>query len=42
VEECIVQHAWKPRTMLACGAKVHIVSDGDVGAVVHVHLETKP
>jgi hypothetical protein len=42
VEECVVQHTRKPRAMLACGAKAPILSDGDVGAVVHVHLKTQP
>ncbi len=40
--ECVIQHSWKPRAMLACGAKAPILSDGDVGVVVHVHLETQP
>jgi hypothetical protein len=42
VEECVVQHAWKPRTMLARGAKAPILSDSDVGVVVHIHLKTQP
>jgi hypothetical protein len=42
VEECIVQHAQKSRVMLACGAKAPILSDGDVGVVVTVHLKTQP
>jgi hypothetical protein len=41
VEQCIV-HVWKPRAMLACGAKAPILSDGDVGVVVHVNLKTEP
>jgi hypothetical protein len=40
--ECIVQHSRKARAMLAHGAKAPILSDGDVGVVVHVHLETQP
>jgi hypothetical protein len=40
--ECVVQHSQKPRAMLARGAKAPILSDGDVGVVVHVHLKTQP
>jgi hypothetical protein len=40
--ECIVQHSRKPRVMLARGAKAPILSDGDMGVVVHVHLKTQP
>jgi hypothetical protein len=40
--ECIVQHSRKPRAMLACGAKALILSNGDIGVVVHVHLKTQP
>jgi hypothetical protein len=37
--ECVVQHSWEPRVMLARGAKAPIQSDGDMGVVVHVHLK---
>jgi hypothetical protein len=40
--ECAIQHSQKPRAMLAHGAKAPILSDGDVGVVVHVHLKTQP
>jgi hypothetical protein len=40
--ECVVQHSWELRAMLACGAKAPILSDGDVGVVVHVHLKRQP
>jgi hypothetical protein len=40
--ECVVQYSRKPRAMLARGAKAPILSDGDVGVVVHVHLKTQP
>jgi hypothetical protein len=40
--ECVVQHSWEPRVMLAHGAKAPILSDGDVGVVFHVHLKTQP
>jgi hypothetical protein len=40
--ECVVQHSPKPRAMLARGAKAPILSDGDVGVVVHVYLKTQP
>jgi hypothetical protein len=40
--ECVVQHSWKPRVMLARGAKAPIRSDGDMGVVVHVLLKTQP
>jgi hypothetical protein len=40
--ECIIQHPREPRAMLAHGAKTPILSDGDVGVVVHVHLKTQP
>jgi hypothetical protein len=40
--ECVVQHSREPRAMLARGAKTPILSDGDVGVVVHVHLKTQP
>jgi hypothetical protein len=39
--ECIVQHSRKPRPMLARGAKAPILSDGNVGVVFHVHMETQ-
>jgi hypothetical protein len=39
--ECVVQHSWKTRAMLAHGEKAPIRSDGDVGVVVHVHLKTQ-
>jgi hypothetical protein len=39
--ECIVQHSWKARAMLARGSKAPILSYGDVGVVVHVHLKTQ-
>jgi hypothetical protein len=41
VEDCVVQHAWKPRVILARGANAPILSDSDVGVVVHVHLKTQ-
>jgi hypothetical protein len=40
--ECIVQHSRKSRAVLARGAKAPILSDGDVGVVVYVHLKTQP
>jgi hypothetical protein len=40
--ECVVQHSREPRAMLAYGAKAPILSDGDVGIVVHVHMKTQP
>jgi hypothetical protein len=40
--ECVIQHSRKSRAMLAHGAKAHILSDGDMGVVVHVHLKTQP
>jgi hypothetical protein len=40
--ERVVQHSQKPRVVLAHGAKAPILSDGDVGVVVHVHLKTQP
>jgi hypothetical protein len=40
--ECVLQHSRKHRAMLARGAKAPILSDSDVGVVVHVHLKTKP
>jgi hypothetical protein len=42
LEECVVQHSWEPRAMLAHGAKAPILSDGVMGVVVHVHLKTQP
>jgi hypothetical protein len=42
LSECVVQHLREPRAMLAHGAKTPILSDGDVGVVVHVHLKTQP
>jgi hypothetical protein len=39
--EYVVQHSWEPRAVLAHGAKAPILSDGDVGVVVHVHLKTQ-
>jgi hypothetical protein len=40
-EECVVQHSWEPRTMLARGTKAPILSNGDMGVVVHVHPKTQ-
>jgi hypothetical protein len=40
--ECVVQHSREPQAMLARGAKAPILNDGDMGVVVHVHLETQP
>jgi hypothetical protein len=40
--ECIVQQSQEPRAMLARGVKAPILSDGDVGVVVHVHMKTQP
>jgi hypothetical protein len=40
--ECVIQHSWEPRMMLAHGAKAPILSDGDMGVVFHVHLKTQP
>jgi hypothetical protein len=37
--ECVVHHSWEPQAVLACGAKAPILSNGDVGVVVHVHLK---
>jgi hypothetical protein len=42
VEECVIQHTWKPQAMVACGAKSPILKDGDVGVVVLVHLKIQP
>jgi hypothetical protein len=39
--ECVVQHSQKPQVVLARGAKAPILSDGDVGVVVQVHLKTQ-
>jgi hypothetical protein len=39
--ECVIQHSQKPRAVLAHGGKALILSDGDVGVVVHVHLKTQ-
>jgi hypothetical protein len=39
--ECIVQHSLESRVMLARGARAPILSDGDMGVVVHVHLKTQ-
>jgi hypothetical protein len=40
--ECVIQYSQEPRVMLAHGAKAPILSDGDMGVVVHVHLKTQP
>jgi hypothetical protein len=40
--ECVVQYSREPWAMLARGAKTPILSDGDMGVVVHVHLKTQP
>jgi hypothetical protein len=40
--ECVVQYSWEPQAMLARQAKAPILSDGDMGVVVHVHLKTQP
>jgi hypothetical protein len=42
LEECVVQHSWEPRAMLAHGAKAPILGDGDVEVVIYVHLKTQP
>jgi hypothetical protein len=40
--ECVIQHSRESRAMVAHGAKAPILSDGDLGVVVHVHLKTQP
>jgi hypothetical protein len=40
--ECVIQHSRKPRAMLARGAKAPVLSNGDMGVVLHVHLKIKP
>jgi uncharacterized protein (DUF342 family) len=42
VEKCALQHLREPRVMLARGTQPSILSDGDMGVVAHVHLETQP
>jgi hypothetical protein len=41
VEKCIVEHLRKLRAMLTPGTQPPILSDGDVGVVVHVHLKAQ-
>jgi hypothetical protein len=41
VEKHVVKHSREPRAMLACGTQPPILSDGDVGVVVHVHLKAQ-
>jgi hypothetical protein len=36
--ECVIQHSREHQAMLAHGAKAPILSNGDMGVVVHVHL----
>jgi hypothetical protein len=40
--ECVVQHSQEPRVMLTNGTKSPILSGGDMGVVVRVHLKTQP
>jgi hypothetical protein len=40
--ECIIQHLWKPRAVLAHGNNSPILGEGEVGVVVHVHLKPQP
>jgi hypothetical protein len=42
VEKRFVKHSWEPRAMLAHGTQPPILSDGDMGVVVHVHLKAQP
>jgi hypothetical protein len=39
--ECVVQHSWKPRAVLAHGNKSPILGEGEVEVAVHVHLKTQ-
>jgi hypothetical protein len=41
-KECVVQHSWKTRAVLAYGNKSPILSEGEVGVVVLVHLKIRP
>jgi hypothetical protein len=40
MEECIVKHSWKPRSMLAHGTKSPVLGEEEVGVVIQVHLKT--
>jgi hypothetical protein len=42
MDECVVQHLREPRAMLAHGTRTPILSDGEVGVLVHVHLKKRP
>jgi hypothetical protein len=39
--ECVVQRSWKA-WVLAHGNKPPVLSEGEVGVVVHAHLKTQP
>jgi hypothetical protein len=39
--ECVIQHSREPRAVLARGAKAPILSDDDVGVVIHVDQKTQ-
>jgi hypothetical protein len=42
MEECVVKHPREPRAMLAHGTKFPVLSEEEVGVVIHVHLKTQP
>jgi hypothetical protein len=42
IEECVVEHSWKPQALLAHGIKSPILGEEEVVVVVQVHLKTQP
>jgi hypothetical protein len=41
-KECVVEHSWEPRPVLARGTKSPILDEEEVGIFIHVHLKTQP
>jgi hypothetical protein len=37
-DECILEHLWEPREVLAHGTKTPILAEGAMGVVIQVHL----
>jgi hypothetical protein len=41
-EEYVVEDSQKPRAMLACGTEFPVLSEEEVGVIIHVHMKSQP
>jgi hypothetical protein len=42
MQKHVIKHSREPQATLACGTHPPILSDSDVGVVIHVHLKAQP